>query len=142
MTPYHEDKETDMPMKMNLGDAQHNIGNIANLVSQNKFNKLLFGGEYIMVISIDNKTTNIQLDAVNEQMQDQAMVSQDETFPQRSASNEMANLKFSTFPITKNDLFPKTTAGQQTEIEADRKKVHPGFYNILGLSKRKPDENQ
>jgi hypothetical protein len=47
--------------------------------------------------------------------------------------NEIANLKFSQFPITKDDLMTKQGAVGDKEVEVDKPKTQNGFYDILGL---------
>lgn len=47
--------------------------------------------------------------------------------------NEIANLKFSQFPITKDDLMTKQPVAADKETENEKPKTQKGFYDILGL---------
>ena len=52
--------------------------------------------------------------------------------------DEIPNLKFTSFPVTKDDIKENNEEQNMDTEQNSEQKVNNGFYDILGLSKRGP----
>lgn len=56
--------------------------------------------------------------------------------------NEIPNLKFSSVPITKEDLASRNLLRGDSDSHTEQPTQSQGFFDILGLSKRQPRDKE